>query len=205
VDGRAREVGPDRLRHARALERDRDPRPRRAEQRVRHLRRRPAARHLRVDLDDAVALLHAGALGRRVGEHAGDGDELALLEDLHADAGVAPVGLARELGDLLRREELGVRVVELLDEPARRPLVERARAHGVDEALSDELHRLLEQLRRAGAARGARLEHPAAGDERRGGEGRQAGGADGGTAGRTTHCALGLGGGQQRRQYRVRR
>jgi hypothetical protein len=157
--------------------------PGRADERVRHLLRAPAARRLRVDLHDAVALLHPGALGGRVGEHARHAHEAALRRrrrlDLHPDAGVAPVGGAREVGDLLGREELRVRVVELLHQPARRALVERARAHRVDEALGDEPHHLVEELRAAAAGRHAGLEHPAAGHERRGDEGRDGGGADG--------------------------
>jgi hypothetical protein len=87
VDHRARQVRLDGRRDAGALERHRHARARRADERVRHLLRAPAARRLRVDLHDAVALLHPGALGGRVGEHARHAHEAALRRrrrlDLH--------------------------------------------------------------------------------------------------------------------------
>ncbi len=117
----------------------------------------------------------AGARGGRVREDARDGGLAADVLDLHADAGIAPVGVLREGRELLGRVERGVGIVELRDEAARRLLVEGRGVDGVDEARRDLPQHLIEEHR--AVARLARLPDRPAGDERDGDEGGRESGA----------------------------
>src|SRR5215204_2170645 len=145
-----REDARDQVGHAGTLELHRDLGAGHADQIIGDLLGLPAARGLRVDLDDAIALAHSRGLGRRVREDAADRDGALLLLDLHADAGVLAVRLLREARELLGGEELAVWIVELLYQAAGGLFVEGTRADGVDEALRHELEYLIEHARPVG-------------------------------------------------------
>ncbi len=164
VNLRAREAMLDRLRDPRAREAHPHPRPDIAHQGVAHLRRGPSARAPRVHRDDAVPFLDARALRRRVGEDLHDGDVPLLILDLHPDPAVAAGGLGGETGELLRREELGIGVLELGDETACGLLVQRRGVDGVDEAIGDERQDLIEE---ASAFTGPAILDDEAADEER--------------------------------------
>src|SRR5690606_34335547 len=109
VDDGAGEAAADRLVHPRPYERDLDLGAGPAEQAAGHLLQLQAAGGLAVNLDDAVARAHGAALRGRVGEHAGDGGDAALVLDLHAEPAVGGADLlAGEAGDLLGRVQCGV-------------------------------------------------------------------------------------------------
>src|SRR4051812_10058311 len=144
---------------------DRDLRSRRSHQLVLRLLRRPVDDVNGIDLNDAIALAYAGRFGGRVREDLTDDDLLLLRLDLHADTTVPTACVGREGLEILGREQLAVRIVELFHEAARGLLVELALIEGIDEALVDELEHLVEQ--RFAAASNAGLEHEAASDERK--------------------------------------
>jgi hypothetical protein len=128
------------------------------------LLRRPSAGGEGVDVENLVALPHAAPFGGRVREHLADRDRALEILDLHADPGVLAVGLLREVGELLGREELAVGVVQLLHEPLGRLLVERGGADGVDVTLRHEGEDLVQHARPI--RRGAVLYEKAPGDDR---------------------------------------
>src|SRR5690606_8420883 len=146
VDDGAGEAAADRLVHPLPYERDLDLGAGPAEQAAGHLLQLQAAGGLAVDLDDAVARAHGAALRGRVGEHAGDGGDAALVLDLHAEPAVGGADLlAGEAGDLLGRVQCGVRVVELLDESAGGHLVDGVPVQRLDGVALDVLEDLGEQ------------------------------------------------------------
>ena len=132
----------------------------------RHLVDAPSARAGGVDLDDLVALVDSRLFRRRVRVDLGDDDAAFLLLDEHAHAAVEAAGGRVEGLELLGRVELGVRILELLQQATRRLFVERARVHRIDEAIADDRHHLLEEAH--SVTRGAFLNDETA-DENRGG------------------------------------
>jgi hypothetical protein len=110
----------------------------------------PAGRYLAVHAgdrasvhrEDQVALGDPRVLGRRAVEHVEDPQPAPVLLDGHAD----PLELA---GDrlleglrLLRREVVGVRIVERIDDALQRGLVERLLADGLVEVVLDRVDHL---------------------------------------------------------------
>jgi hypothetical protein len=78
-----------------------------------------------VDHQDPVTGLHAALLPRRAREHGGDRDLPVLRLDLHPDAAVIVAQrVALEAGELLRRIEVGVGVVQILHQAPRGLLVD---------------------------------------------------------------------------------
>ena len=182
------------LGHTNPAKRYDDWRTHRAEQLVLDLLRVEATRIGRVDDHDLVAFLHATALGGGVREDLIDGHVIADLRDLHADAGIAPVGVARELFELLGREELGVGIVEFLHQAARRLLIELLRVERVHVPQGDERQHLVEEL--SPATRGPRLQGKAPGEH---GEENQTG--QGGLTGSCHAAALKGGTGKNSLEY----
>ena len=146
VDDLASEVHLDRLGHAGPIELYRHLGAGLADEVVGDLLGGPAARGQRIDVDDPVAFAHATRFSRRVREDGGHGDGALLIEDLHADSGILAVGLLRETGELLGREQFAVRVVELLHHSSSGPLVQRGLSNRVHIALGHEGEDLIEQL-----------------------------------------------------------
>ena len=92
-----------------------------------------------------------------------DRDAALDLADLHTDPAVTAARPTRELVRALGREQLGVRIVELVHQPLRGFLVQGRGVEGVDEVLVDQRQHLIED---AVAVAGARLDHKPARDQR---------------------------------------
>ena len=154
----------DRRRHSGTRERHVHLRAWLAREGVGHVVDRPALRGLRSHFHDLVTLAHAARFGRRVRVHRLDGDEMRLriFGDEHSEPAVAAAGLALELLHVFRREQLAVRIVQLLDESARRFLEHVRSWNRVDITLADERHHLLEE--QAATALRATLKQEAASD-----------------------------------------
>ena len=89
--------------------------------------------------------------GRGIREDLLDHHLIVLLPDRHAQAGVVvPQGVPLEGGQLLRRIEVGVRVLEVLDQTARRLFIYRAATQGIDRIVLDSLQNLRKQSRPIG-------------------------------------------------------
>ena len=109
-----------------------------------------------VHLEDPVAGHDAAVLAGGVGEDPGHDDEAVLVLDQQADAtvGVAEA-LTGEARELLGREEGGVGIVDLADQPAGGPLVDLVLGDRVDGLPLQPRHNLVQQsgpvaLRRTG-------------------------------------------------------
>ena len=163
-DGAPREVGGDRVGPSRARELGGHLGAGLALELRRHLLDAPATRARGVDLNDLVALADSRLLRRRVRVDLGDDDAAFLLLDEHAHAAVETTGRRVERLELLGRVELGVGVLEFLQQAAGGPFVEGAGADRVDEAIADDRHHLLEQA--YAVARGAFLDDETAGHDR---------------------------------------
>jgi hypothetical protein len=133
------------------------------EQLVLHLLRAEAARVGGVDDHDLVPFQHAALFGRRIGEDFVHGHVIAHLHDLHANAGIATVGVARKFFELLGRKELGVRIIELLHEPTRRLFVQHLGVERVHVPQGHERQHLVKQL--GPTPSGARLQGKARGEQ----------------------------------------
>ena len=108
---------------------------------------------------DAITLAHATAFGGRVREDANDHDLVVTLLDAHPEATVATAGARRELLDLLGRKELGVRVVQLANQPTCCLLIHRPRGERIDEPVGDERHDRRRRERRTTRQPSRRLPH----------------------------------------------
>ncbi len=104
--------------------------------------RRPLARVLAVDLDDAVAEAQAGLGGGRALDGRLDVDAVAVAEDGDADACEARLLVLQEPSVLGGREEVRVRV-EREEHALHGRLVGLLVVHGVDVVLRDDLERLV--------------------------------------------------------------
>ena len=129
----------------------------------------PPFRRTAVELDDAVARLHAGALGRRIGQRRDDGDPAVAHVDLNAEAGVVAGRGFGELAEVVRLEEYRVRIAQLIEHAVDRHLIELALVERIDVVIGDVGQHVVEQPRllidRAFRLR-LPLQEPAAADQR---------------------------------------
>ena len=135
----------DRCRDAGPREPHHDLGARRADQLILRLLRGPIDDVDGIDLNYAVAFSNTSCLSRSVREDFADDDLTLLRLDLHTDAAIATASIGRERFELLRSEQLAVRIVELLHQAPRCFLVELASIERVDVALVHELENLIEQ------------------------------------------------------------
>src|SRR5690606_26249343 len=122
-DGAAPDVGAlERNAVARAIAFDDefDARAERALERLARLADGPPGHRLPLDLDEPVADLDAGALGRRARPRLRHHDPAIARVDRHADAAVGVRRDALEALEAIRREVRRVRVAELVEHAARR-------------------------------------------------------------------------------------
>ena len=90
-----------------------------ADEAARHLVELEPSRRGSVHLHDAVARLDTAVARGRTGEGGRNHDGTELILDAHAHAGIIiPQRVAAEVGNLLGRVEIGIRIVELAHQPA---------------------------------------------------------------------------------------
>ena len=164
--------------HARSREGDAHLRSRISLQRVRRPAQLPSVHGLILDRDDVIAVVHAARLGRRVRIHATHDRHALLVLDEHAEPRISAARARDELGELLRRVQRRVWIVDLAHESACRLLVQVRARHRIDEAIRHEREHLVEQPRTV--ARGVTLDEKCAGRERHEHNGCQHGNADAG-------------------------
>jgi len=129
----------------------------------------PALGRAAVERDDLVARLNTGPLGRRLRQGRDHGDPAVAHIDLDAQAAVVPGGLLGEEPEVVRLQEHGVRVVQLVQQAVDRHLVEPSLVERVDVVVGHVRQHVLEQAcLLIDGSRGSRLplQQPAAGRER---------------------------------------
>ena len=153
--------------HALAAHRQVDRRADRAAQRLHRPLHRPVGRGDAVHLDELIPGADAGPLAGRAGHGRDDGDPAVPGVDLEADAAVVTGGPFLQPLIILPGEQRGVGIVQLLEDPVDRPVVELALGKRVDLVVPHVLEHLLEQaglLIDVVADSKATLQEPAAGE-----------------------------------------
>jgi hypothetical protein len=168
VDALALERERDRLIHAEPAHLHVHVAPRRAAEHLHGLIGLPALGGLSLDLDELVARTDPRAGARRAGDGRHDGHVPVALGDLEADTAVVPLRADAEVLGRGALEERAVRVLELVDQPVDRGVVEAILGDRDHVVARDPVHDLLEQARLEIDVLllvHAPLEEPAAGDD----------------------------------------
>ena len=134
----------------------------------------PPFRRAPIQLDDAVAGLDAGTLGRRVRQRRDDGDPAIAHIDLDAESGVVAGRGLGELPEVIRFQEYRIGIVQLVEHALDRHLVQLALVERIDVIVGDVRQHVVEQacllVDRSGRLRFA-LQEPAARNHRGGDDG----------------------------------